>query len=167
MYLFCWMRRFTFIFFLILLYFYYIGFTKFYISHWFYTIEVCRQVVGLITTRWNLSHHSKKWIHEIFNLFIFRSGVEAKRGIKLLNTQCLQNCAENTRFPLPTLLRAGYSVKQKHNFISHWSYTYTYFEYSNTVQIILWCLRCSSDKRILFTSIFRLCARNNPTTCLV
>ena len=51
--------------------------------------------------------------------FIFpflRSGVETKRGVLPRNTQCLQNPAErgeclNTKFPLPTLLCAGYNVK--------------------------------------------------------
>ena len=81
----------------------------------------CAQSVTVKSTGCGFDPHSRKWNIYTFIFPFLRSGVEAKRDVECRHstrnasrtwwnwrTECL-----NSRFPLPTLLCAGYSIKHK------------------------------------------------------
>ena len=77
--------------------------------------------------------HSRRWNFYLKFIFPFlRSGVEVKRGVEFCHLtrkasrirQKVGNGVSYTKFPLPTLLWVGYSVKLIYFYIFMYSYVY-------------------------------------------
>ena len=90
---------------------------------WFFSSISVSQGVTIKSTGCGFDLHSRKF-NIYLNVYFHFFALESRRWIPLLNTKCLQNSAESGersvlilshttphRFPLPTLLSAGYSVK--------------------------------------------------------